>query len=183
MREVAKEAIDRARRGEGPTLIEAETYRFRGHSLADPDELRLKSEKEHYAVCPSHTPSPVLPLQPWLPSLRIHMLLSLQKQLVSKFKQEKNGNCIGICFFTLMHAIHCASTGKWQRTTNSINILYGDILDVEVLCTVPSLDIDDGVEAGAARPSYHLKGFPFQRIFIVLCGSIVIVVIVILRRS
>ena len=50
VRAVAKEAIERARRGEGPTLIEAETYRFRGHSLADPDELRLKSEKEHYAV-------------------------------------------------------------------------------------------------------------------------------------
>lgn len=35
----------RARRGEGPTLIEAETYRFRGHSLADPDELRDPKEK------------------------------------------------------------------------------------------------------------------------------------------
>ncbi|TQE09076.1 hypothetical protein C1H46_005459 [Malus baccata] len=40
VREVAKEAIGRARRGEGPTLVECETYRFRGHSLADPDELR-----------------------------------------------------------------------------------------------------------------------------------------------
>ncbi|CAN6480486.1 unnamed protein product [Victoria cruziana] len=40
VREVAKEAIARARRGEGPTLVECETYRFRGHSLADPDELR-----------------------------------------------------------------------------------------------------------------------------------------------
>ncbi len=40
VREVAKEAIARARRGDGPTLIECETYRFRGHSLADPDELR-----------------------------------------------------------------------------------------------------------------------------------------------
>ncbi len=50
VREVAEEAIQRARRGEGPTLIEAETYRFRGHSLADPDELRLKEEKEHYQV-------------------------------------------------------------------------------------------------------------------------------------
>ena len=49
---MAKTAIERARRGEGPTLIEAETYRFRGHSLADPDELRLKSEKEAYAVSP-----------------------------------------------------------------------------------------------------------------------------------
>ncbi|KAK9904884.1 hypothetical protein WJX75_004844 [Coccomyxa subellipsoidea] len=48
VREVAAEAIARARRGDGPTLIEAETYRFRGHSLADPDELRKKEEKEHY---------------------------------------------------------------------------------------------------------------------------------------
>lgn len=43
---VAQEAIARARAGEGPTLIEALTYRFRGHSLADPDELRSKAEKE-----------------------------------------------------------------------------------------------------------------------------------------
>ncbi|MFB2982665.1 pyruvate dehydrogenase (acetyl-transferring) E1 component subunit alpha [Microseira sp. BLCC-F43] len=45
---VAKEAIARARAGEGPTLIEALTYRFRGHSLADPDELRSKEEKEFW---------------------------------------------------------------------------------------------------------------------------------------
>jgi pyruvate dehydrogenase E1 component alpha subunit len=45
---VAKEAIARARAGEGPTLIEALTYRFRGHSLADPDELRSKDEKEFW---------------------------------------------------------------------------------------------------------------------------------------
>jgi TPP-dependent pyruvate/acetoin dehydrogenase alpha subunit len=50
VREVASEAIARARRGDGPTLIEAETYRFRGHSLADPDELRSKEEKAHYAA-------------------------------------------------------------------------------------------------------------------------------------
>ncbi|XP_054782979.1 pyruvate dehydrogenase E1 component subunit alpha-3, chloroplastic-like [Prosopis cineraria] len=49
VREVAKEAIERARRGEGPTLVECETYRFRGHSLADPDELRDPAEKAHYA--------------------------------------------------------------------------------------------------------------------------------------
>ncbi|KAI8569927.1 hypothetical protein RHMOL_Rhmol02G0315800 [Rhododendron molle] len=50
VREVAKEAIGRARRGEGPSLIECETYRFRGHSLADPDELRDPAEKSHYAT-------------------------------------------------------------------------------------------------------------------------------------
>ena len=45
-RTVAQEAVARARAGEGPTLIECLTYRFRGHSLADPDELRSKAEKE-----------------------------------------------------------------------------------------------------------------------------------------
>jgi pyruvate dehydrogenase E1 component alpha subunit len=45
---LAKEAVARARAGEGPTLIEALTYRFRGHSLADPDELRDKEEKEFW---------------------------------------------------------------------------------------------------------------------------------------
>jgi pyruvate dehydrogenase E1 component alpha subunit len=44
----AKEAVARARAGEGPTLIEALTYRFRGHSLADPDELRPKEEKDFW---------------------------------------------------------------------------------------------------------------------------------------
>ncbi|CAM8947432.1 unnamed protein product [Rhodiola kirilowii] len=50
VREVAKEAVARARRGDGPTLVECETYRFRGHSLADPDELRDPAEKAHYAA-------------------------------------------------------------------------------------------------------------------------------------
>lgn len=45
---VAREAVARARAGEGPTLIEALTYRFRGHSLADPDELRSPDEKQFW---------------------------------------------------------------------------------------------------------------------------------------
>lgn len=48
VREAAEEAIARARRGDGPTLLECETYRFRGHSLADPDELRDPAEKEMF---------------------------------------------------------------------------------------------------------------------------------------
>ena len=42
--EVAKEAIERARRGEGPSLIEARTYRFRGHFEGDPQVYRSKEE-------------------------------------------------------------------------------------------------------------------------------------------
>nr|YP_009393735.1 pyruvate dehydrogenase E1 component alpha subunit [Caloglossa beccarii]ARW62297.1 pyruvate dehydrogenase E1 component alpha subunit [Caloglossa beccarii] len=50
VRNVALQAIDRARLGEGPTLIEALTYRFRGHSLADPDELRSRQEKNAWLL-------------------------------------------------------------------------------------------------------------------------------------
>ncbi|WP_245395479.1 pyruvate dehydrogenase (acetyl-transferring) E1 component subunit alpha [Anthocerotibacter panamensis] len=46
VRSAALTAIARARAGEGPTLLECMTYRFRGHSLADPDELRDPAEKE-----------------------------------------------------------------------------------------------------------------------------------------
>ncbi|WP_269623305.1 pyruvate dehydrogenase (acetyl-transferring) E1 component subunit alpha [Prochlorococcus marinus] len=49
VREAAIRAIERARSGEGPTLIECLTYRFRGHSLADPDELRSAQEKNFWA--------------------------------------------------------------------------------------------------------------------------------------
>jgi pyruvate dehydrogenase E1 component alpha subunit len=45
----AQRAIQRARNGEGPTLLECLTYRFRGHSLADPDELRSQAEKEFWS--------------------------------------------------------------------------------------------------------------------------------------
>ncbi|HIK19332.1 MAG TPA: pyruvate dehydrogenase (acetyl-transferring) E1 component subunit alpha [Leptolyngbyaceae cyanobacterium M33_DOE_097] len=46
VRSIAQEAVARARANEGPTLVECLTYRFRGHSLADPDELRSKAEKD-----------------------------------------------------------------------------------------------------------------------------------------
>ena len=48
VRGAAQAAIERARAGEGPTLLECLTYRFRGHSLADPDELRSETEKSFW---------------------------------------------------------------------------------------------------------------------------------------
>lgn len=41
-------AARRARKGEGPTLIEIKTYRFKGHSMSDPAKYRTKEELEEY---------------------------------------------------------------------------------------------------------------------------------------
>jgi pyruvate dehydrogenase E1 component alpha subunit len=46
--EVAGEAIARARRREGPTLIEAKTYRMCGHSRSDPRTYRSKEEEAEW---------------------------------------------------------------------------------------------------------------------------------------
>jgi pyruvate dehydrogenase E1 component alpha subunit len=46
--EVAVKAFDRARRGEGPSLIEALTYRHKGHSRADPGKYRPDEEVEEW---------------------------------------------------------------------------------------------------------------------------------------
>jgi len=44
MYEVSKEAVERARRGEGPSIIEIETYRYLGHFQGDPELYRDKNE-------------------------------------------------------------------------------------------------------------------------------------------
>ena len=43
-----KQALDRIRRGGGPQFIECETYRYRGHSMADPGTYRPAVELKAY---------------------------------------------------------------------------------------------------------------------------------------
>jgi len=43
-----QEAVDRARRGEGPSLLEMKTYRYRGHSRSDPAKYRVPGELEQW---------------------------------------------------------------------------------------------------------------------------------------
>ena len=44
----SKAALDRARRGDGPTLIEFKTYRYRGHSRTDTAPYRLAGELDEW---------------------------------------------------------------------------------------------------------------------------------------
>lgn len=47
--EAAREAAERARKGEGPTLIECKTYRWQGHHVGDPAVYRARRDKDEKA--------------------------------------------------------------------------------------------------------------------------------------
>lgn len=59
--DAVQQAVDRARAGQGPTLVECETYRYVGHSRSDPGHYRPQAEVEAWRAR-----DPIPRLRAWL---------------------------------------------------------------------------------------------------------------------
>ena len=61
VREATQAVVQRVRAGEGPFFLEALTYRFRGHSMADPVQYRKRTEEEKW-----RHKDPIVTYKTWL---------------------------------------------------------------------------------------------------------------------
>lgn len=110
VREAAAQAAARARRGEGPTLLEALTYRWRGHFEGDPQRYRTKEEVEEAKVR-----DPILRLAAALRRKRI-----LPKELQDKIQNEVQAE--------IEEAVRFAQDSPYPEPEEALEDLYaGDV--------------------------------------------------------
>jgi pyruvate dehydrogenase E1 component alpha subunit len=86
------EAAERARAGEGPTLLEFRTYRYKGHSMSDPAKYRTKEELEDYKGRDSiETVAATILKNGWATEEELEAIDDKQKQIVAdavKFAED-----------------------------------------------------------------------------------------------
>ncbi|GER66118.1 2-oxoisovalerate dehydrogenase subunit alpha [Weizmannia acidilactici] len=106
--EVVKEAADRARRGEGPSLIEAVVYRFTPHSSDDDDRYRAPEE-----VKKAKEKDPIATFGQYLKELG---LLDVQKE------KEVNGHVMQI----VNEATDYAENAPYAKPEDALRYVYGE---------------------------------------------------------
>ena len=80
-----EEAAERARRGDGPTLLDIRTYRYKGHSMSDPQKYRTKEElAEWMAVDPIEHCLNVIVENKWLKPKEIEAISDWVKKEVEE---------------------------------------------------------------------------------------------------
>jgi pyruvate dehydrogenase E1 component alpha subunit len=79
------EAVERARRGEGPSFLEIRTYRYKGHSMSDAQHYRTKDEvAEYQLIDPILTAKDVLLKKKWASASDIEAIDARVKDLVAE---------------------------------------------------------------------------------------------------
>jgi pyruvate dehydrogenase E1 component alpha subunit len=82
------EAVERARRGEGPSFLEIRTYRYKGHSMSDAQHYRTKDEVADYQkIDPILTAKDVLVKKKWATDSEIEAIDARVKELVAECVQ------------------------------------------------------------------------------------------------
>jgi len=106
---VTKQAVDRARKGEGPTLIEAFTYRLGPHTTADdPTVYRSKKETSEWAKKD--------------PLIRFEAYLKTKKVLTSAKKKEITSWCID----EIAKAVKDAEAAPKSTIDNLFDYVYAE---------------------------------------------------------
>jgi len=108
-------AIARARRGEGPTLIECRTYRWYGHSEIDPANYRRSEELEEW-----RKKDPVL----------IAEKLLIDLGLMTKEKREA---LVELIDHEIETAVHETESTKYSEPEEAYNDVYSDKFPVRRL--------------------------------------------------
>ncbi|MDP4730324.1 MAG: pyruvate dehydrogenase (acetyl-transferring) E1 component subunit alpha [Schleiferiaceae bacterium] len=82
------EAVERARRGEGPSFLEIRTYRYKGHSMSDAQHYRTKDEVADYQkIDPILTAKEVIVKKKWASDSEIQAIDARVKELVAECVQ------------------------------------------------------------------------------------------------
>lgn len=83
--EALKEAVDRARKGNGPTFLEMKTYRYKGHSMSDAQKYRTKDEiAEYQKIDPINKILDLIKKKKWASEKEIQAIQDQTKAIVKE---------------------------------------------------------------------------------------------------
>lgn len=84
MTRAVEKAVERARKGDGPTFLEAKTYRYKGHSMSDAQHYRTKDEvSEYQKIDPINTTLEVIKKNKYLSEKEIEKINQEVKELIA----------------------------------------------------------------------------------------------------
>ena len=101
-------AVKRAREGGGPTLLEIKTYRYKGHSISDPQKYRTKEEVEEYK---QRDP------------IQLVAATILQQKFATQAELDKINERVGE---TILAAVKFADESPWPNDDELLKDIYID---------------------------------------------------------